>query len=290
MSWKTDWLLLAAEISGMERMGELYFGSIGQCPDAGAMSGVLVPHSMELYSRIETFVSTHQRTLPPLATERLHKWCQEYRWHFSDEGLSAGTSGKVQHRVLSLASLRVAMGHLLSDFDAQAKSLTERAFLHLQRSLVVDESLRGRWGAAFRRGEIECEKLGAVHLLQHGIWAFKVSGEGERTDLVLQQPLSDLGTVETIAEALVLTEWKLVRNDSAKEAVALDARKQASRYGRGILASAELASHRYVVLVSDDLVEPPADRLEAGVTYRHVNIAVAPSVPSRRERRNETRH
>jgi hypothetical protein len=35
---------------------------------------------------------------------------------------------------------------------------------------------------------LACEKLAGVHLLLHGIWAFKVHAAGERTDLVFPQP------------------------------------------------------------------------------------------------------
>ena len=66
-----------------------------------------------------------------------------------------------------------------------AKSLVERAFIHLQRTIVVDHDIRKKWKSAFNTGEIACERLGAVHLLSHGIWAFKADALGERTDLIL---------------------------------------------------------------------------------------------------------
>src|ERR1700722_9028346 len=38
-------------------------------------------------------------------------------------------------------------------------------------------------------GSVACERLGAVHLLWHGIFAFKVDGSGARTDLIApEQP------------------------------------------------------------------------------------------------------
>jgi hypothetical protein len=48
------------------------------------------------------------------------------------------------------------------------------------------------------------EKLGAAHLLLHGIWAFKVSATGERTDLVPGEKLEITPQVEAASEALVL--------------------------------------------------------------------------------------
>ena len=61
------------------------------------------------------------------------------------------------------------------------------------------------------------QEFGGAHLLLHGIWAFKVHTPEERTDLVLQEPIRDYDEVERAAEALVLTEWKIVRNASQWE-------------------------------------------------------------------------
>ena len=56
------------------------------------------------------------------------------------------------------------------------RARSERAFLHLRRLLAVDRDVRAKWKAAYegKQGEVACEALGAVHLLSHGIYAFKV--------------------------------------------------------------------------------------------------------------------
>ena len=133
-----------------------------------------------------------------------------------------------------------------------AKRLSERAFNHLNRSIVVDNELRAKWNKAFKREEPACEKLGAVHLLLHGIWAFKVDAEGERTDLVFNEPILESSSVERTAEALVLTEWKRVLSPTETEAMAAEARKQAARYTVGALGGVELAGYRFIVLVSKE--------------------------------------
>ncbi len=65
----------------------------------------------------------------------------------------------------ALTEFRAEFEYLLADTEALARSLVDRAFIHLQRSLVVDPGLRGRWQKAFGAGEAACERLGAVHLL-----------------------------------------------------------------------------------------------------------------------------
>jgi hypothetical protein len=163
----------------------------------------------------------------------------------------------------------------------------ERAILHLDRSIVVDERLRDAWRRALEKGETECEKLGAVHLLLHGIWAFKVNAAGERTDLVLQEPLDLTDEIDAAARAFILTEWKVAQSVAEAEQRAGEARAQTRRYSKGSLAATEIQSTRYIVLVSNDRVVVPRDALEDDVTYRHVNIAVNPSPPSAAARAEE---
>jgi hypothetical protein len=125
-----------------------------------------------------------------------------------------------------------------------------------------------------------CEKLGASHLLFHGIFAFKITGAGARTDLVFGEPI-EAGDAERTADTLVLTEWKIVPSVAKASDVATAARKQAELYQSGVLGGVELHDYRYIVLVSETRLPSIADLLVGGVTYRHVNIAVKPEVPSK---------
>jgi hypothetical protein len=180
----------------------------------------------------------------------------------------------------ALTSLSTELEYHFSDQAEFARRLSERALLHLQRSIVASPNVRAEWQRAFAEGEVACEQLGSAALLQHGIWAFKAHATGERTDLIFGEPLTDLAAVERSAEALVLTEWKVVPKPSQRDERVQQARAQAGRYGRGILGGLELAGYRYLVLVSRDLLEMPADEIQDGVVYRHVNIAVDPQPPS----------
>jgi hypothetical protein len=147
--------------------------------------------------------------------------------------------------------------------------------------IVVDQEFREKWKSALREGEVACEKLGAVHLLLHGIWAFKVDAAGERTDLVFQDLTGDRVPEQPYADGLVLTEWKtLAAGADAKKRFA-EARSQAQRYARGALAGNELTGYRYAIVVSERHVTTPADLPEGAVVYRHINIAVDPRSPSR---------
>ena len=157
-------------------------------------------------------------------------------------------------------------------------------FPHLQRSIVADEAFRSRWKAAFEKDEPACEALGACQLLSHGIWAFKTSAAGERTDLVLGN-VTDVTEARQSSEGLILTEWKRVRNTGELQQKAEDAYDQARRYREGILAGFEVSSPRYLVLVSEDHLKVPGARHEHEATYEYRNIAVDPKSPSKRPRK-----
>jgi len=107
-----------------------------------------------------------------------------------------------------------------------------------------------------------------------------VSGAGASTDLVFGEPVDESSEDLTSADALVLTEWKKAESGALK--IAESARKQADLYSAGILGGLELREYRYIVLVSKKRIkEMPDDVSQGGVTYRHINIAVEPSVPSK---------
>lgn len=153
-----------------------------------------------------------------------------------------------------------SLSFLLSDVQESIRSRSERAFSHLQRSIIVDEDLREKWNKAFESGEVACEKLGAIHLLLHGIWAFKVDAIGARTDLVFQEAAGDFIADQRYAEGFVLTEWKKAAKDSQSD-------QRFEGYAQGPLGAIELTGYRYLVVVSRQQVDIPDDLREGGIVY-----------------------
>jgi hypothetical protein len=190
-----------------------------------------------------------------------------------------------------LTAFESEMSFLLSDVQEIIRARSERAFLHLQRLLAVDSDVRDKWRAAFNRGEVSCEKLGAVHLLWHGIFAFKVDAHGAGTDLVFPDEPIQASVAQRGIEGLVWTEWKVV--DEGNAASRFDeARNQARLYEQGPLVSSELTGYRYAIAVS--LADLPReavrdDMVIAGIVYRHINIAIEPRRPSEQVRTKSRR-
>jgi hypothetical protein len=239
----------------------------------------LIQNGHEIADAILKFEKKYGAVLPPPASTRLLAFTQTYGTKFGDR--SADGWPGLQGVLALIGSFSGEFDYLLSDTEVESRSMVDRAFLHLQRSLVADPLFAERWQTAFGKGEPACEKLGAAHLLQFGIYAFKADSAGEQTDLILggRAPVDE---VMRGAETLVLTEWKLIRSLSDLQRLAHIAYEQARRYASGSLAGFELEHHRYLVLVSKDVLTAlPADRVDGGVTYQYRNIAVKPSSPSK---------
>lgn len=280
--WRENWAALDARILGLMTAGQFLLHSADAVGSDyyGIINIEVIPNARGIFEELRALEARHATALPPAAASAIRLLISKHEKKFQTDSNTTGWSG-LQGTLGVLASFRTEFNFLIADTQAVARAITLRGLIHLQRSIVADEDQRIRWKTAFARGETACEKLGATHLLGHGIWAFKASATGERTDLVLGEPLRITSDVENAAQALVLTEWKLVRAAGELEAQGRQALAQARRYSVGLLAGFELANTRFLVLVSDDHVQEPAPVSLDGVTYRYFNLAVDPSPPSR---------
>jgi hypothetical protein len=279
MSWQAEWKRLRRRIESLLETGRFMFATaktVGS--DFHGISQFLIQNGHETAEAILEFEKKYGAMLPPPASTRLLAFTKMYKAKFRDRSVS-GWSG-LQGVLALIGSFSGEFDYLLSDTEVEARSFVDRAFLHLQRSLVADPIFAERWQSAFEKGERACERLGAAHLLQFGIYAFKADSAGEQTDLILggRVPVDE---VRRGAETLVLTEWKLIRKPGDLPRLADSAYEQAKRYASGSLAGFELEHYRYLVLVSKDVLILPQDRVDDGIIYQFRNVAVEPSSPSK---------
>jgi len=276
-----EWKHLAHEILGLVEAGRFLVETekAGE-QDHFGVTNEIIRSARRIVDQLDRLAGRYSGSLPTPALTRLREFTQYFRQTFQTADGWPGIQGTLG----ALASFRTEFEFLLADAEVDARSLVARAFIHLNRSLVANSDLQRLWREAFDRNELACEKLGAVHLLSFGVWAFKVSGAGERTDLVMGTPLTDIATVRRAADVLVLTEWKVVRNPRDVGQAFDQARAQAHRYAVGILGGIELSSRRYAVLVSESALELPAAQEDRGIVYEPVNVAVHPLTPSRGRR------
>ncbi len=280
MGFRQDWDALGVRIDGLAQAG-LFVVQTAPAVGAdfyGVLNSVVLPNAAETFMLLEQFHTAHESSLPPRAGEALKRFIHLQGGFFKDKKPTGFPA--LQGMVALLQSIRAEVTHYMTDLEFAQHRRVERAFEHLKRSLIVDEQLATRWEAAFDKHETHCEKLGAVHLLAHGLWAFKASEAGAATDLILGSPLEADDHVEAVADALVLTEWKRVTDPKDLPSHAARARSQAGKYAAGILGGVELRSFRYLVFVSERDLVMPKDILEGGVHYRHINIPVMAKTPS----------
>lgn len=286
MNHNEQWKILSARIQGLMNAMQLHTQYlIVRSSDSLGRGNELRNQFENVLDDLGVYVTEYQQSLPPEVLNVINDF-------INTRGdvirLTVGTPDIRQERLwlvsIIFASLETEISYILSDNQEFMRKKSELAFSHLRRLIVVDEETRQKWGAAFEAGEVRCEKLGAVHLLLHGIWAFKVDAEGARTDLVFQEPAGDLENENRFVDGFVLTEWKKAGANDNPTTLFEQARVQAELYTEGALSGSELTSYRYLVVVSEKQVEVPDDFRVRDVVYRHINIPVAPLTPSRASR------
>jgi hypothetical protein len=278
MFWMDRWRAISARIDGLVSAGDLMASAlrVNSSDVYSVVRKSIAPTLQAINADLRIFQRDCGAVLPETASASLTRFI-DANW-----AATAGEATVDVHVVVPFSVFRSEFEFLLSDSEASARSQTELAFEHLIRTLAVDVDVRRRWATAANEHETKCEKLGAVHLLSHGIWAFKVSAAGAATDLVFGEPLADRSDiVRRTARALVLTEWKVVQDVGDAPKKAEEARRQADRYSDGILRDLALNKTRYVVLVSKVTFDPPIDVVDSGVTYTHFVLGLDGATPSK---------
>ena len=281
MSWIPQWQALSGRIGGLleavQIFTTLFQATHGQEGRFEHINRVLLPLGREVLDAVEEFRLTYGDVLPPHSVDAVQRYSEMFN-NLRSHGL-----GALVGQATILAAMKSELDYLLTDQEVATIAVVERAFEHLQRTIVADEEQCLKWKKGFESKEPWCERMGATHLLWHGIWAFKADSRGERTDLILGTHIG--GTlaerIRASGSRLVLTEWKLVRNERFLDGTIEKAKSQLQLYSQGSLAGIELRSARYAVIVSGRRLDMPPDETISGVLFRWINIATDPEPPSR---------
>jgi hypothetical protein len=163
MNWLTEWKALSAHIEGILEASRFYMESNRtSLKDSYEVARKqLVPQIKTLMKDLTNFRDSHARFIPSQAAQFLDDQLENVRLNYG-ENLAIGNAFAFVHIMGTvLASFRAGFDYYISDTAAVARRLSERAFLHLRRSIVADKDQRHKWSNAFSLGEPECEKLGA---------------------------------------------------------------------------------------------------------------------------------
>ena len=286
MNWLIDWRALSARIKGILDAGSFFYRALHNSSEdpRSVKRKILLENAAKIFENLKGFLVKYRSVLPKEALECLISFLDKPETKepdfFKPINSQQYETCNVQFALTSLSAFRSEFNYLIADTQIIARRITERAFIHLQRSIVVDDEMRRKWITAFNEHETKCEKLGALHLLLHGVWAFKADATGGKTDLILNEPLPVSTIIENATDALVLTEWKAVKSQNVLTSKLQEAKKQAEIYTSDVLGGIEIRNYRYLVMVSERRLELPDDSIKGLIQYRHINIAVDPKSPS----------
>ena len=284
MSRNEHWGKIRSHIVGLRNSAAVYADfNAGSKNDMFGSHKILGKHCQEIWEIIKKFMENHQVDIPQSAAERIQKFDVTLINSLSDETNREVYAQAMRSAVIGLISLEATISFLLEDEQENIRRRSELAFTHLQRSIAVDETIRKKWDKAFCEGEVNCEKLGAIFLLQHGIFAFKINSEGARTDLVYAEV--NLNKETENVGGLIVTEWKKISENKEAKAKFREAVEQLKAYSEGPLSGLELRSRRYVILLSETELsgaQKPDDIVdESGLLIRCINLSINPETPSR---------
>jgi len=211
--WLSEWRAICARISGLHKAAAF---TAEMLPDhkrdyASGTAIALIGHANRIGESLMSFLDQFGPALPDQARNSLKHFClNRQKGKFFADTTARPPATELLPSIALLLSFQAAFEYLVSDSEYLTKTLVGRAFVHLRSSIAADRKVRQSWIEAFNRGEPACERLGASHLLLHGVWSFKASAEHARTDLVLSDPRTDWDEPRRAAQGLVLTEWKRV--------------------------------------------------------------------------------
>lgn len=275
----TEWKAVSSRIESLMDAGRFYYSAlqVNSSDPYKASKKFITPEAKKIFSLIKSFQTDYAPIIPIEAKSCLDEFIRE---HASVFGKRA-QQDDAKFFLVALSTLEAETSYLLNNTQQHIKKSVEIAFAHLQRQIVADVSVRKIWSVSSNK-ETDYEKLGGSHFLLHKIWAFKAHSSGERTDLVLSEPIRSDDLLLQSVDGLVLTEWKTVNSAQELDQKIAAAKNQAKRYACGSLSALELSNYCYLVMVSKDHLSLPRKEIEEDqVVYRVINIAYSPSAPSK---------
>lgn len=201
MMWIQEWRKFLVKINGLQGVTEAYFRSVSSAGSDyyGISNSTIIPSINNIQSGLKNLKDSFN---PPVEVKTSIESFLKIMAQTNFSGIAGAGSA-----LTLIGVLKAELEYYANDPENIYKTQAERAFLHLNRTLCVDESFRAKWVTAFSNGEVAIEKLSALHFLLHGLWAFKVDAKGERTDLIIQEKVN-LEDASRAMAPLVLTEWK----------------------------------------------------------------------------------
>src|SRR4029450_2510736 len=159
MTYLDQWQALSSRIRGLMQAGQLHAQYLAvRSSDTYGRAKRLREQSESVVTALCAFRDSFHELLPLPAVKAIDDFVTRTGSFVND---TTGTAELIQERVWAalvlLSAFETEMSFLLSDVQESIHARSERAFSHLQRSIVVDPDVRAKWQKAFDDGEVACE-------------------------------------------------------------------------------------------------------------------------------------
>jgi hypothetical protein len=187
--------------------------------DPWGANRALMQSALQVFQLIARFEERHASLIPEPAKNCLQEFIRERATYFRD-GLDQ--SGQRFHGMetllIFLAAFRFEFGYLLTDIEAAVRNLVDPAFLHLQRSIVAIRAseIVGSTRLAKEKWHVNGWEV-LTFFYSASIRSKPTQKENVQTSF---WPAMALPEIDASSEALVLAEWKMVRNPQDLQEVA----------------------------------------------------------------------
>ncbi len=150
MTYNDPWKALSARIQGLMQAAQLHARFLAvRRSDPHRRAKRLGKQVEDVLSLLQTFRDSYQGMLPSAAVDSIDYSIEKMGSLLSQTG---GSPDDQQERVwaalVQLGAFETELSFILSDIQQLIRSRAERAFSHLQRSIVADPAFGEKWRTA----------------------------------------------------------------------------------------------------------------------------------------------
>lgn len=153
MNWQFEWQALSARIQGILDAGSFFYKALHHSSEdaRSVKKKVLLRNAEKIIKNLKEFHNKYQTGFPQSASDCLNSFLNQQEFTSRDFFSPSRNfeSANVQFSLTSLAAFQSEFNFIIADTQFIARRITERAFIHLQRCIVVDEDVRQKWITAF---------------------------------------------------------------------------------------------------------------------------------------------
>ena len=101
----------------------------------------LLPEFKEISDEISELRKTYEADLPVKAVDALKRY-ESYDWYGKVKNPGGSDTSHAIQVLAPLAAFRSEFEYLINDMEIEARNITELAFEHLRRQIVVDDAIQ----------------------------------------------------------------------------------------------------------------------------------------------------